>query len=212
MITYTVLKNAVIGNLQIGSTATDVARYQIDEGLNAAQRFLVNVLPSHMISETVKTVRGDLTVDIARYQWPSDFVRFLRLWLSYASPITDLNPGRPARTMEDVRQVSIIDEMPTTIYPVIDLKVEGGFEIRPIPTASMAKGYRLQYIQYMLEISSTQDCLLRSNLKNLVVNYATHYCAMVEGSFPEIGNAAKERFNNEIEMYLPKNEFGQARI
>lgn len=204
MITTATLKAFVGGYLKIDST--DYDRFQIEESLNAAQRHLLSILPAHIISEAVKNVKGDLDQDVRFYQWPSDFIRALRLWLNYDDEIADAAPGQPAKHVDDPSSVESYWSQATTLYPLYGTHVEGGFEIMPVPTADQANGFRLQYVQLFPAISDVQDSMMPAHLTNLMVYYATMLSAGVEGAFPEIISQMRDLYREELEIFLPKKE------
>jgi|SRR3990167_5789615 len=208
MILYTTLVAEIAGKLKIDNNDEDVARFQVVASINAAQRHLLIIMPAKYITEALKTVTGDLADGVSRYQWPADFIRFKDLWLSYDSAIIDSNPGRKAQEVADCRDVSNIDEMPNQSYPKMDLNVELGFELRPIPTAAQVNGFRLQYIQRLPNVSESQNCLLGAHLQNLVVYYGTHLSAIVEGSKPEVAKQMWDMYLDEEGKFIPKEVKG----
>jgi hypothetical protein len=204
MIATATLQALVGGFLKIDST--DYDRFEILNNLNAAQRHLLSVLPSNMISESVKNVKGGLSNGVRSYQFPTDLIRVMRLWLSYSAAITDAVPGRIARFDPAPTDIESLWSQPDVLYPVYGLDVEGGFEVSPVPTADQANGFRLQYVQMLPALSAVQDCMLSSQFTNLMVFYATMLSAGVEGAFPDIVKDHKEYFEQELAHFIPKLE------
>lgn len=206
MITYLELKNAVVGYLRIENTAADVTRFDIDNKLNDAQTHILATISHKYIRNALKTVKGALANGVVAYQWPSDFLRIKSLWLDYGAQISITNYGRPARYQEDITDRSSQNRIPTTEYPLYSANVEEGFEIAPAPAADQANGFRLRYIQTLLTISSSQDCMLPPNLKNLMTFYSTHLCALIDGYNKELSATMLDDFKDEQGKFLPKIE------
>jgi len=200
----------VMGNLQLDATV-DNTRFNFDDNVNAAQRKLLNMLDQKYLTEAIKTDRGDLSINVPFYQHPAGFYRFLKLWIDYGAEITDLNVGKRANLVGDVDiDINNINRPYSITYPQVSLGVEGGFEIRPIPLANQTKGWRMRYVYALAKISSTQVCLLRANLRNLLVIDTTKRCALVDDFNPELAARYEDIFKEEVTTFLPKKEKRQS--
>lgn len=204
MIPYLDLSSAVAGNIRVNYNPTDLARFQVEENLNAAQRHLLATVPVRFLSEAIKTVRTDLVSGIPDYQWPSDFVRFLKAWVKWTSGSTyqeceEVSMGGLDRTLS-------YDAQPRTSFPKIELNAERGFYIKPAPKANCSEGIRLRYIYQLPAISEAQNSLLDVKWKNLLVFKATALSALVEGSKPDLAQGFEALFSKELERLLPKSE------
>jgi hypothetical protein len=209
-IAYNDLLDEVMGNLQLDAVVDDT-RFNFDDNVNAAQRKLLNMLDQKYLTEAIKTVRGNLATDIPFYQYPVDFYRFLKLWIDYSNEITDLNVGKRAHLVGDTDiDINNVNRPYSTTYPQVSLGVEGGFEVRPIPEEDQSNGWRMRYVYALAEISSTQVCLLRSNLRNLLVIDTTRRCALVDNFNPELAVKYDEMFKEEVTAFLPKKENRQS--
>ena len=199
---YTTLKNRVAGNLSLN--AADVERFYITDSLNAAQReILATVDPKHLTS-AVRYTKGNLAQDQARYQWPTLFSQFVTLWVSTAE-ITDTAPGREVVYFPDglLRQPTMIDEMPTTDFPIAG-RCENGWELRPIPSQAVTNGWRLCYIRQLPTISGDQDCLLRNIFEDALVFRATALSASKAGGFMlPVAEKFEQHYAGAIAPYLP---------
>jgi hypothetical protein len=204
MISTTAAENLVLGFLKIDST--DKTRFLVTDNLNAAQRHLLTILPASMISDAIKTVKGTLAQNVRAYQYPTDLVRALRLWLCYTAPITIANPGYVAREVKDVSTLSSIHQIGTTLYPIVGFDVEGGFEVAPMPTANQTDGFRLRYVYRLPDMSAGQDSVLPAQFTNLLVYYAAMLSASVEMYDPALSQAMAAAFKDELELFLPKVE------
>jgi len=201
-IAYTDLKNAVVGKLEID--ADDADRFELDAHLAAAQLKILNTVPSKFIPTAVTTVRFDLDIGVNAIQWPNNFVRFIRLWVDFASSITEANPGLECLEPPEEGYIPNIAAIATKRYPYIDLNVEDGFAIYPIPDANVTNGGRLRHVWKLPDPTSTQDCLLRESMRNLMIYETTRLCALVEEWNVELSKAMMDSWNDEIKMYLPE--------
>ena len=208
MIEYTELTNDIVGKLEIDNTDTD--RFDVDENLAIAQLSLLNTLPFHFINNAIKTVKGNLSNGVNSYQWPSDYVRFNRMWVDFANSITGSNEGKKVQIYNDIdNRIPVIGSVATKNYPFIDLNVEGGFGIYPVPDADVTYGWRCRYVWQVPNPTSSQDCLLQYNLKNLLVYRTVQLCALIQ---TESGNPynlglsqeMKDLFTTELMNFLPK--------
>ena len=206
--TYASLSLEVAGRLEIGST--DVDKFKVQDSLNEAQRHILSTFDIRFLTEAVKTVRGNLVNATVMYQYPADFMRYIQLWLNYSAEIPNGDPaniGKPARLMIDDEIVQTNRNMLANVtYPSVSLGVEGGFEIRPAPTAAQSNGFRLRYVYQLPEIAAAQDCLFRTAKRNLVVFYATMLSAAVENYRPDLVSTYKALYDEEAGPMLPKSE------
>ena len=192
MIAASDLVDEVLSNLELdGNIAANLTRFKVYDNLSAVQRFLIRQLPLTEIDTAIKTVKFNLTTNVVAIQWPSDYARFVKLWMDFTNPITDINQGRLLTEAKNGEfNIDITDYQPTTEYPKFEF-IEGGFAIRPIPSSSVTNGGRLRHVQQLPKISAAQDSLLREDLRNLMVYRGTALCAMVDDYSPDIST----RFN-----------------
>jgi len=206
VIPYSELTNDVLGYLEIDSN--DLTRFKVVESLNHAQEHLLLILPLKFISNAIKTVKTDLIAGKPDYQMPSDYIRFISLWVDYAQPITYANPGKICTPLPDESVVFIGNktQFASKNYPAVDLNVENGYAIYPIPDQNITDGIRLRYVYSLPNISTNQDSLLRYSLKNLLVYYATSLSALIENYRPKLASAMQQLFQDELSKLLPKEE------
>lgn len=204
-ITYTELKNAVVGQLEID--ATDADRYELDGNLAAAQLGIINSLPFEYLKNVLTTTKTNIQSGIHLYQWPSDFVRFVRLWLDYDNAIVESsgNHGNKAQDVDDENSHLVnIAKIATKRYPYVDLNVEAGYGIYPVPSSNVTNGQRLRYVWQVPNPTSTQECLLEYNLRNLMVYRATELCALVDEFNVDLAAAMAKLYTEELSRFLPK--------
>lgn len=206
MITAASLVSEVLGWMELdGNTADNAASFQVYTNLSNIQRYIIRNLPLKEIDVGIKTVQFNLTISINRIQWPSDFARFLVLWLSYSAAITESAPGRRVREdKEGAIESDIADFQPSTDYPQYDL-VENGFRFAPVPTATQANGGQIKYIQQLPAISTSQDSLLRDDHKALMVYGAAELCASVDDYNLSLAAKMGELFNRELQGFWGDN-------
>ena len=178
-ITLTILQNEVTGNLELNNDAVTITRFKVVEHINAAQRTLLRTLPLSEIDNAIKTVRFNLTDDVNAYQWPSDFARRIKIWLDFTNAISVSNHGKVATESKNGEFYKSGNYVPTAGYPKWE-SIEGGFKVFPLPTSDRTDGGRLRYVQQLPTITSSQDCLLRADLTNLIVFYASSLSCMVD--------------------------------
>ena len=204
MIPYTELTEEVIGNLEIDSN--DMDRYKVVENLNAAQLELLNTLPTKFISNIVKTTAVDLSINVVSYQWPNDFLRYLQLWLDFTAAITVDNRGREATTFIAGNYLRPMMDIASTQFPFIDVEIEGGYEIRPKPSATMVHGGRMRYVYRPQAIATNQPSLLNYNLRNLLVYKGTQLSALIDEYRPDLSDRFGGFFDKELMKFMPKKE------
>lgn len=208
------LVSAVIGKLELDAAgAADIARFQIYESLSEAQLHLMNILPIKYLSEGIKTTLFNLITNEAEYQWPTldfPFLRYVSLWVDFANAIVmtggTVNPGK--RVVEydaDVHHLPI-NQVATTNYPFVDLNVEVGYMIYPVPSVGVTDGGRLRYIYKPKDISASQDSLLNPGLKNLLIFKATPLSALVDQYRPDLAKVYEGFYDKELAQFLPKEE------
>lgn len=180
MIAYTDIKTEVLANLDVDNDADSVAKFDLDNKMNAAQRALLLKVPVSEVDNILKTVTGDLTASVPYYQWPSDFVRFVKLFVDYYTSITDTNLGdEVVKSGDGVFQPRSLDRQPQQGFSRWS-PVDGGFELRPMPSANVTDGFMLRYIYNPPVISSSQDSILRQSLRNALIHKTTALCALVD--------------------------------
>lgn len=204
-ISYEDLSLEVASRLRINSTDRD--RFKVQDSLNHAQRFLINSLDKKYLNNAIRTIKGKLLKGEPAYQLPTDFVRHIAIWISYTAAITAATPGKPATVVgEDEIDINNRNKPATTTYPQISYGAENGFELRPIPSADQTNGWRMRYIYLLPDINSSQNCMLKDNLKNLLVLYASSLSAMVDGYSEKMAAGYLAEFNEELKLFLPKEE------
>ena len=205
MITYAVLKAEVLGRLEID--VTDATRFKVDESLAHAQRAILNSLPEQHIANAIRTSRFDLVANTASYQHPEDYLRFTDLWLDYEAEITTTNLGRYATPLESstgfIRNPA---DKATKRYPYVDLEVEGGISIYPVPAVDQTNGGRIRYIQLLPAPTDIQNCLLNERLQNLLVYKATAMSALVEEFNLNLAKVMNELFDKELAEFVPRKD------
>jgi len=199
-IAYADVLAEVAGNLQMDPTDTELlSKFDILNKANAAQRAILRKAPVTQIDNILKSVTGDLSINVAYYQWPSDFIRVSDLWVDYDSTISDTNIGNEAvLAPKGIFNARSLDKRPSQIYPSF-FWVDGGFELRPIPDGNVTDGFMLKYVYEIPDMApSTQDSLLRSDLQNALVFKTTELCALVDEFSPEMANRFGQLFMDEI--------------
>jgi len=203
-ITYTELKNAVVGIMEIDNTDAD--RYNVDINLGIAQAGLLNALPSKWLKNAIKTTKGALSSGVALYQWPSDFFRMLNIWLDFSAAISATNEGNKAMVYDPDENILPVGDLASTNFPFVDIEVEGGFGVYPVPAADQADGVRVRYVWKLPNPTSSQNCLLNYDLKNLMVYKTVELCAMVEEFNIELATKYGGLYDDELKKFLPKKE------
>jgi hypothetical protein len=204
-ITYTELKNAVVGQLEID--ADDAARYELDGNLAAAQVGILNALPFRYLKNAITTTKATLTTAIFLYQWPSDFVRLVEIWFNHLESIdpADGKHGNKALVHDGENSyIQNIAKIATKRYPVVDLEVEDGYGVYPVPDVTVTNGIRIRYVWRIPNPTSTQDCLLEYNLRNLMVYRATSLCALVDEFNVALSAKMEDLYAKELQTFLPK--------
>lgn len=204
-IAYNDLSDDVCGFLQIDSDDRD--KFNIDSALNRAQDHLLNILPPRYLVNAIRTWKGNLLLGEGAYQWPADFIRYIKMWIDYDNPITKTNYGYDATLVGDAQLLDYqnLDLRPSQERPKISMGAEGGFEMQPIPDANVTNGWRLRYVAKLVTITTDQPCLLRDNLRNLLTFYATSLAAMTEGYSPALHQEFMAYYREELTMFLPKS-------
>jgi hypothetical protein len=216
-ISRTELSSAVIGKLELNaSDAALLAKFQVYENLSEAQLELMNVLPIQYLSEGIKTVLFPLELNESEYQWPTvdfPFLRYVSLWVDYDNPIVmggvapaSINPGKRCLEYDASIHHTTPDQIATQNYPFIDLNVEVGFMLYPVPDINVTDGARLRYIYKPTDITSSQDSLLNPGLKNLVIFKATALSALVDQYRPDLATKYENMYDKLLSRYLPKEE------
>lgn len=203
-IAYSELTAAVIGIMEIDNTDAD--RFNVDINLAIAQQGLLNVLPSRFLKNAIKTVKGDLSNGVSLYQWPDDFFRRLNVWADYSAEISESNPGAKCIPYDPDEHVLPIQDLGSITYPFIDMDVEGGFGLYPVPSSDQTNGLRIRYVWKLPNPASTQPCLLNYDLKNLMVFKTVQLCALVEEFNIELSREYGRLYDDELAKFLPKKE------
>lgn len=198
--TLTILTAEVLGRLKL--RAQDSVRFKITDSLNEAMRWILTHADSRLIKNAVRSELFTLTGNIGSMQLPDEFIRILPhgAWVDYFDEISATNPGREARIIWDgeIHDGSNILATPSIDFPQISFGIEGGILIRPVPVATQLSGMRLMYVQMLPLISSTQECLLDSSLKNCVIYKASSLSAMIENFSPTMSESFGKLANDEL--------------
>jgi len=195
----TEIKLEVMHNLDLDATDTDAeARFQILESANAAQRIVIEVAPLDRIDNIVKNLAGQLVINTANYSWPSDYVRFIGLWIDYTNAITDSNLGRAVtRKKNGDFTIKSLDRSHDRQNPKW-APINNGFELRPMPSVTLTDGYLLRFVYNPPAISASQTSPFRSDLKNALIFKATELAALKGGNRVEQANKYGELFRGEF--------------
>ena len=205
MITGATLKAAVLARLELNNDTTTETRFLVYENINAAVRFILWTFPLRLIDNAIKTAKGNLVSGTSAYQWPSDFVRLIKLWVDFSNAITQTNPGFEAlEPVDNVLYPNSLDQRPDSYHPRFDI-VEGGFDLRPVPGASLSNGFRIRYVYLLPTVSDAQQCLLRADLENAIVYRASSLAAMIDGYRPDLANQFDAMFWQEAQAFGVKN-------
>ena len=216
-ISRTELSSAVIGKLELNaSDAALLSKFQVYENLSEAQLELMNILPIQYLSEGIKTVLFGVELNESEYQWPTvdfPFLRYVSLWVDYDNSIVmggvapaSINPGRRVIEYDASIHHASPNSIATQNYPFIDLSVEVGFMLYPVPDINVTDGFRLRYVYKPTDISATQDSLLNPGLKNLVIFKATALSALVDQYRPDLALKYEAMYDKQLARLLPKEE------
>jgi hypothetical protein len=198
------LTTEILGLLEFdGSDDSD--KFQITNNVNRAQDFLLNILPIRLIVNALDTKTDNLVISDPTYAAPADFLRPVYLNLDFAAAISATNLGRRCRFIEpeNWNNLSNIDLLPSTEHPVFTIGDDGEIEIAPIPTGNVTSGYLLKYVKKLQAITTGTDCLLRDNLRNMLVFKTVQFCAMTDGYSPDLAAMYKDIFKEELEFHVP---------
>jgi len=202
--TYSDLSFEVAGMLQIDTTDRD--KFQVQNCLNRSQLLLLNILPSMFLVNSIKTTLNNLASAEGAIQHPTLFIRLLNLWVDYDVPITDTNIGFPVKIINDqlVNQIANKFLIGSQSFPIAALNATNGWELRPVPDANVVHGWRMKYVYRLPTITGTQPCLLRENLRNLLIFVAASFSAAVNNYSPERSDFFWNRFKEELLLLQPK--------
>ncbi len=203
MISTTTLTAAVAGNIRINNNATDLLRWQVLANLNAAKRMILTSAPIDML-DNPKTVLCDFLNAYSGYQWPTDYIRFVKVWVRYSAnsrfiectPLADDSLESPVS----------LDRQGTPTSPKVGLNLERGYVLQPTPAVDVTAGIRLRYIYDLPDMSATQDCLLDVKWRNLLEFKASELSAGVEGSKPDLVTMFSNKFTEAWKLMIPKVE------
>lgn len=201
MITYTELTNETIAFLEINST--DLSKFSVVENLNFSQRELINALPVSSFNNMLKRSVFNLAANVSSYQFPGDFARFKQLKIDYSAAITASNKGKEASVFNSEKGILDVQELGTKNFPFVDLTVEKGFEISPIPTVAVTDGGWLNYVYIPPDISTTQDSMFDKRLKNLLIYKAVSLSALIDNYRPDLHERFKGLYIDAISSLLP---------
>lgn len=202
-IPYSELLAETLGLLEIDSDDAD--RFKIDENLRQSQRRLLNTLDRRWLVNAIKTSKFNITSGTRDYQYPSDYWRFVELWVNFTTEITISNPGNKCTVFETTgRHVKNIEAIASVTYPFVDIDTEGGLAIYPVPTADVTNGARIRYVYDMPAPTSSQDCLLEPNLKNLLVYNTVRLSALIEEHNVKLADEMLKLYTEEVQAFLPK--------
>lgn len=205
MIDYTELVTAIANNLEISTTDSErISRLNIAANLNMVQLELLNSLPVRYLTSAVKTVKFNIQTGIPDYQWPADFIRYVQLWTDYNNPITYSNPGREALEYRWEEHSRSIESLSSQLFPLIEMNVEAGFQISPVPDANVTHGFRLKYVYHLPTISCDQPSLLYSRFKGLLVDGTTSRSAATDNFRPDLAKFHNDLYTRAVAAFLPK--------
>ncbi len=204
MITYAEITTLVAGNIKIDYNATDLARFKVVDNINAAVREILNTMPSEFLSEAIKTITFNLAINVSAYQFPTDYVRFIKMWIRWTSTTKFIECGELPVSVGDT-DLSL-DNQPSKEFPKVDLSAERGFYVLPTPTANCTNGGRMKYIYQFPAVATDQDCMLDVKWKNFIAARASMLSAGVEGSKPDLVTLWAGVYNAERNFFLPKSE------
>jgi len=203
VILTTALTAAVAGNIRINNNAVDLLRWQVLANLNAAKRMILASAPLEMLDEP-KTVLCDFKSAFSAYQWPADYIRFVKIWVRYSANSRFIE-CRPLADDSLESPVSL-DRQGTITSPKVGLNLERGYVLQPTPAADVSGGIRLRYIYDLPDMSDTQDCLLDVKWRNLLEFKASELSAAVEGSKPDLVTKFGDKFTEAWKLMIPKVE------
>ena len=205
MITYTELVTPIANNLEISTTDTErISRLNIVSNLNLVQLELLNILPKEYLSEAMKTVTFNVTNAQPYYQFPSSYIRFHKLWIDYDNPITAANQGREAYEYDPAQHFRPIDELSRKLYPMVDLQVERGFRISPIPDADVTNGFALRFVYQLPDISTLQPSLLLPRFKGLLIDGTTARSAATDNYRADLAKYHGDLYMNALKALMPQ--------
>ena len=198
-IAYATLLTNVAKCLELDITdSAALTRFNLVANMNAAQRFILGHIPEKFIAEAIKNVNRDLTDDVYDYQYPSDYIRMLAVWIN----------GKRARIRENSESDNPLsmDQSPSTYYPVVTLDRERGYRVRPTPLATVSNGQELQYVYQLPAIASNQASLLDDNLQNLLTFKTVELCALQEMTKVEISKIYQVKVMEELAFFMPEKK------
>ncbi len=202
-ITGTVLRDEVLANLEIG--ATNESTFKVFDNLNAAQLQLLNVLPRQFLREAIRNFLFDLATE-TEYQWPTDFIRFVELFVNYDATITQDAPGVIVYEFNQEEQIEDIRSVATAAYPYLEMDIQSGYRIYPKPPLERTKGGKLRYVAKVQTISASDNSELSPALQNLLIFKATALSALVENYRPDLAKQFQQMYTDELGGFLPKDE------
>lgn len=195
-IAYSDILAEIASCLELVSTDTDaLSRFEVVRNANNAQRFILSNVPERHVSNAIRNVTRDLTISVADYEFPDDYVRMVAVWINSKRAII--------RNQSEADNKLSRDKMPSDIYPVVTLDRERGYRVRPTPIATVTGGQELQYVHLLPSIASDQASLLDDSLKNLLIFKAVEYCGLMEANKVEISKVYAEKFNQELSLMIP---------
>ncbi len=189
----------VLKNLDLDSTDSEAeAKYQILLSANNAQRTILRKVPIEQVDNILLTVTGPLQINIPYIAWPSDYIRFSKLKVSYTAAISETNLGIKVTKAKDGSFLEFnLDESPSLQNPKWSY-IDGGFELRPKPPQNQTDGYELEYVYNLPAISATQSSLLRDDLFNALIFLTTANAALKGGGKADLGKIYNDKFAVEI--------------
>ena len=204
------LVNEVAGILEINQS--DYTKFKVLTNANTAQTELVGILPVKYLRDINTKTRLNLKADTAIYQWPDDYLRFLNAWVNYSAEISESERGIPVFEYKPDYHYQSIKDIATANYPFIDPNLEGGYEVRPAPSADQDLGLLLEYVYEPPDMSieavaaNDQDSMLHSSLRPLLLYRTVVLSALVEDYRPELSKEYEEKYDKLLSRLLPKKE------
>lgn len=208
MISYDEMVAEILANLDMNNDSEAQTTFNVQDNLNRAQEDVLLAVPISEVDNVVSARLGNLSANISCYQWPGDFVRRYKLFVDYDNEISLTNPGIEAIfNKKGVLSIYNLDKQGRSDHPFYSF-VDGGFELSPIPEADQTNGFLMRYIYQQPKLSSSQDSLLKANMRGLIVARATAKCARVNKYDLELAASWDNHYNEMIKLLWSNNKDG----
>ena len=206
MTPYEDLARGVARKIKIDYSDADLARFDVQNQMDAQIRFLLNVLPAKFLEAHTRTIRRNFYAGQSQYKWPADFIRIRTpgLWVRFSNQQEFREAGdRPEQTAGSWNS---LDLQPADQYPIVTLDGENGFIIKPAPAADVVEGWRLRYVFSHPPVSSQQKILMNVKWNNLIEIGTAARCAQIGRSKMDLAAELWQLHDAELEKLLPKKE------